>query len=197
MAYCGLMTSFDVPIGERLARAPVVDLLPPRRRAPSCRAARAGAPQPHHVLEHMRAVADDRDVDLDVLVDRRRIDIDVDLLRARREGVEPAGDAVVEARADADHHVAIVHRHVGFVGAVHAEHAEPLRIGRRIGAEPHQRRGDREAGELDQFAQQLACRLAGIDRRRRRCRTAAAWRAPSARSPALMLFEVALDACGL
>ena len=65
-----------------------------------------------------------------------------------RERVEPAGDAVVEARADADHHVAIVHRHVGFVGAVHAEHAEPLRIGRRKGAEPHQRRGDRKAGQL-------------------------------------------------
>ena len=73
-----------------------------------------------------------------------------------REGVEPAGDAVVEAGADAHHHVAIVHGHVGFVGAVHAEHAEPVRAGRRIGAEAHQRRGDRQAGELDQFAQQLA-----------------------------------------
>jgi hypothetical protein len=79
----------------------------------------------------------------------------VDLLRAGRERVEPAGDAVVEARADADHHVAIVHRHVGLVGAVHAEHAEPVLVGRRIGAEPHQGRGDREAGQLDQLAQQL------------------------------------------
>ena len=87
----------------------------------------------------------------------------MDLLRAGREGVEPAGDAVVEARADADHHVAIVHRHVGFQRAVHAEHAHPLRIGGRKGAEPHQRRGDREAGELDQLAQQVARRLAGID----------------------------------
>ena len=31
----------------------------------------------------------------------------------------------------ADHQVAIVHRPVGFPGAVHAEHAEPLRIGGR------------------------------------------------------------------
>ena len=31
------------------------------------------------------------------------------------------------------------------------------------GAEPHQRRGDREAGELDQLAQQLAGARAGID----------------------------------
>ena len=59
------------------------------------------------------------------------------LRRPRREGIEPAGDAVVEARADADHHVAIMHDVVGLVGAVHAEHAEPLLVGRRVGAEPH------------------------------------------------------------
>ena len=53
--------------------------------------------------------------------------------------------------------------HVGLVGAVHAEHAEPLRIGRRIGAEPHQRRGDRKAGEPRELAQQVACLRAGID----------------------------------
>ena len=111
----------------------------------------------------MRAVADDRDVDLDVLVDRRRIDIDVDLGRAGREGVEPAGDAIVEARADADHHVAIVHRPVRLPGAVHAEHAEPLRVGGGKCAKPHQGRGDREPGELDQFAQQVAGAAAGID----------------------------------
>ena len=111
----------------------------------------------------MRAIADDRHVDMDVLVDRGRIDIDVDFLRAGREGVDAPGDAVVEARADADHHVAIVHRHVGFQRAVHAEHAHPLRIGGGKGAQPHQRRGDREAGELDQLAQQVARGLAGID----------------------------------
>ena len=133
------------------------------RRAPSCRARSSARATAQHVLEHVRAVADDRHVDLDVLVDRGRIDVDVDLLRARREGVEPPGDAVVEARADADHHVAIVHRPVGLPGAVHAEHAEPLRIGGREGAEPHQRRGDRKAGELDELAQQLARRAAGID----------------------------------
>ncbi len=83
------------------------------------------------------------------------IDIDVDLLRARREGVEPAGDAVVEARADVDHHVAIMHRHVGFVGAVHAEHAEPVLARRRIGAKAHQRRGDRDVGHRHELAQQL------------------------------------------
>ena len=87
----------------------------------------------------------------------------MDLLRAGREGVEPAGDAIVEARADADHHVAIVHRQVGLVGAVHAEHPEPLRIGGGIGAESHKRRGDGKAGELHQLAQEVARLGAGID----------------------------------
>ena len=45
---------------------------------------------------------------------------------------------------------------VGLVGAVHAEHAEPLLVGGRIGAEPHQRRGDGKAGEPHELAQELA-----------------------------------------
>jgi hypothetical protein len=28
--------------------------------------------------------------------------------------------------ADADHDIAIMHRHVGFIGAVHAQHAQPV-----------------------------------------------------------------------
>ena len=44
----------------------------------------------------------------------------------RREGVEPAGDAIIEARADGiDHQVAIMHRVIGLECAMHAEHAEP------------------------------------------------------------------------
>ena len=87
----------------------------------------------------------------------------MDLLRARREGIDPAGDAVVEARADADHHVAIVHGVVGLVGAMHAEHAEPLLVGGRVGAEPHQRRGDGKAGHAHELAQALAGERPGID----------------------------------
>ena len=87
----------------------------------------------------------------------------MDLLRARREGIDAAGDAVVEARADADHHVAIVHGVVGLVGAMHAEHAEPLLVGRRVSAEPHQRRGDGKAGHAHELAQALAGDRPGID----------------------------------
>ena len=79
----------------------------------------------------------------------------MDLLRARREGVDAAGDAVVEARAQADHQVAVMHGVIGFAGAVHAQHAQPLRRRRGKGAQPHQGRGDGKAGQRRQFAQAL------------------------------------------
>ena len=47
-----------------------------------------------------------------------------------RELAELAGDAVVEAGADADDQVGLVHRVVGGAGAVHAEHPEPLVVRR-------------------------------------------------------------------
>ncbi len=49
------------------------------------------------------------------------------------------------------------------IGAVHAEHAEPLRIVGGEGAEPHQRRGDRCAGERHELAQGGARVGAGVD----------------------------------
>ncbi len=141
----------------------MLDRLPPLAERRRVGPMRARAPQPHHVLEHMRAIADDAEIDLDVLVDRGRIDVDVNLLAVRRESVETSGDAVVEARADADHQIAIVHRVVGFERAVHAEHAEPLLVGGGIGAQTHQRRSDGKAGQLHQFAQQRRGVRAGVD----------------------------------
>ena len=47
-----------------------------------------------------------------------------DLALDRREVLRVADHAVVEARADGQQHVAVLHRHVGLEGAVHAEHAE-------------------------------------------------------------------------
>ena len=80
-----------------------------------------------------------------------------------REGVQPAGHAVVEAGADVQHDVAAMHRQVRLEGPVHPEHAEELRIRRRIGAEPHQRVGAGHAGHADELAQQPRGLRAGID----------------------------------
>src|SRR3954454_117881 len=99
-------------IGERIARTPFVDLLPPAGERLFVRLARLRTPDADHVFQHMRAIADDREIDLDILVDRGRIDVDVNLARSRRERVEPPGNAVIEARADAEHYVTVVHRPV-------------------------------------------------------------------------------------
>ncbi len=116
-----------------------------------------------HVLQRMADIGDDRQVDANILVHRRPVDIDMDLAAVRAERIEPARHAIVEARAEAEDQVRLVHRPIGFIGAVHAEHAEPL-VGRGgEGAQAHQGRGDRRAGDPRQFAQQLARRRAGID----------------------------------
>src|SRR5919206_233322 len=88
-------------------------------------------------------VAHDRDVGGDVLGDLGRVDVDVDELRARGELAELAGDAVVEAGADRADEVRLVHRVVRRARAVHAEHAEPLRVRGREAAEAVQRAGHR------------------------------------------------------
>ena len=73
----------------------------------------------------------------------------------RAELADVAGHAVVEARTDGDQHVAIVHGHVGLVGAVHAEHADEQRIVGRKGAEPHERVRARIAEQAHQFGERL------------------------------------------
>ena len=56
-----------------------------------------------------------------------------------------------------------MHRHVGFVGSVHAQHAKMLLVRRRIGTKPHQGQRDRNAGGAGEFRQKLARLFAGID----------------------------------
>ena len=87
----------------------------------------------------------------------------MDLLGVWRKGVDPAGNAVVEAGADADHQVAVMHGMVGLIGTVHAQHAEPVRVRGREGAEAHQRGGNGNAGHGLQFAQQFRGAGSGID----------------------------------
>ncbi len=50
---------------------------------------------------------------------------------------EVAGDAIVEAGAEGQQHVALVHRHVGLVRAMHPEHADEQWIVGRVCAETH------------------------------------------------------------
>ena len=149
--------------GQALLGAPVVDLGPPlvQRRLVGGQAVRR--PQADQRVQHRAGVADDGDVDGHVLVDRRPVDVDVDLLRPRREGIQPPGDPVVEPGADRQHDVAVVHGVVGLPGAVHAQHAQKLFVGRGIGAQAHQRVGHRKAGHVSKRDQLLARLWPGVD----------------------------------
>ena len=144
-------------VAQREVALPVRDLRGP---LPPAFGHRGGHPVlqllPHRLdqaAQHALAVADDRDVDLDVLGDRRGIDVDVDDLRVRREGVHPPGHPVVEARGHRHQAVGVVHRHVGVVGAVHAEHVERERIGHRKRAQAHEGLGERDLGQVRQLPQ--------------------------------------------
>src|SRR5204863_2564357 len=86
---------------------------------------------------------------------RRWIDVDMNDLAVGAEEVRRIADhPIVETRTDGDEHVAVLHRHVRFVGAMHAGKAGELRIAPRKAAEPHEGGGagkteePHEPGEL-------------------------------------------------
>src|ERR1019366_9130904 len=71
------------------------------------------------------------------------------------EGVELAGDAVVETGAEGDEKVAFGHAHVGGVTAVHARHADEVGMAGGQAAESHEGADGGEIDELDQFREFL------------------------------------------
>ena len=172
---CGLMTSLLSCRSCRQSRLRhSLIWLHQAASASASGAAAALADLRDQLLQHVLDVADDRDVDLDALGDARRIDVDMDdLALDRREVLRVADHAVVEARADGQQHVAVLHRHVGLVGAVHAQHAEELRVAGRDGAQAHQRVGARDspAGRPVRAVRPTHC----PGSRRRRCRCTGAW----------------------
>ena len=85
------------------------------------------------LLQHALHIADDRDIGNAVLADFGGIDIHVNDAGVAGEGLELAGDAIVEAGAEGDEEVAFGHPHVGGVAAVHAGHADEVRDGWRTG----------------------------------------------------------------
>ena len=108
----------------------------------------AAFPDLDHLADGGADIGDDGQVDADGLVDRAAVDIDMDLDAVGRKGIEAARDPVIEARAEAQHDVALVHRHIGFVRAVHAQHTEPCLARSRVGAKAHQRRRYRRSAQV-------------------------------------------------
>src|SRR5208283_1884682 len=107
-----------------------------------------------HVCQYRLDIADDRNIDLDVLRNRRRVDIDVNnRLGLRREFRNLAGDAIVEARSDCDQAIGVAYRRVGGIRTVHPEHPEPERIRGGVRSQAHQRLGDWNTKYFNQFTQ--------------------------------------------
>ncbi|MNV81734.1 hypothetical protein D3C71_1754160 [compost metagenome] len=84
-------------------------------------------------------VALQRDVCLTQFAHFRRVDIHVDHFCMRRKRIQFPGHAIVETRADSDQQIALLHRQVGALGTVHAQHTEVIRVSSIRRAQPFQR----------------------------------------------------------
>ena len=121
----------------------------------------AGLHARQQVGDDRREVADQADVDLDVLVDLGAVDLDVDLLGVERVGLDVAGHPVVEAHAERDQQVGFLDGGVHPGLAVHAHHAEVERMRGRDAADAEQRHRDRDVGVLGEPAHHVGG--AGVD----------------------------------
>src|SRR3972149_2062596 len=109
--------------GARLAPPPPrAQLGPPLVPAGGLREA------PQECREEVARVGHDAEVGVHVLADLGAIDVDVDDSGVRREGARLAGDAVVEAAADAHEQVAVLDRLVDVHPAVHPGVAQRQRV---------------------------------------------------------------------
>ena len=108
-------------------------------------------------LHHAFDVADDRDIGDAVFADFGRVDIDMDDAGVAGKGGELASDAVVKPDAESDKKVAVGDAHVGGVTAVHARHADEVRMAGGQAAETHQSADGGRVGEFDEFREFGGC----------------------------------------
>src|SRR5208283_5912988 len=85
--------------------------------------------KPYHLPERVFAVANDGNIDIDILADARRVNVDVDDLGFRSKCADLTGYPVVKTHPNCKDKVRMRYRHIGLVGAVHPEHPQPVRVG--------------------------------------------------------------------
>ncbi len=141
-------------VPERVALLQQVQALPPRRQIGELCAGLQSRYGCDEIADHLGGVADDRHIGGTDLADLGGIDIGVDHLRIGCEQRGLACHAVVKARTDRDEQVALLQREHRRHRAVHAGHAEVLRVRVWKDAARHQG-GDYgssdELGELQQL----------------------------------------------
>ena len=149
---------FDVlvaAVAEGHFRFPLTELVAPGADLPLGRRQPLFVAETMEGLERRGAVADDGQIGPDDSVDRDGIDIDVDDPGMGGKGRDLGGSAIIEPDADRHQKIALADGHVGRVGAMHAQHAGPERIARGEGAQPHQRRDDRDPELFHEGAENL------------------------------------------
>src|SRR5260370_21853359 len=97
----------------------------------------------HELLKYRGRIADERGVNLYVLVDFGAVDLNVDFAGAFGVSTQIAGDAIVKTHADGNEEVGFLNRVVNPGFAVHAHHAEVEGIIGRESAASEELHGDR------------------------------------------------------
>jgi hypothetical protein len=103
-------------------------------------------------LEHFAKIADQGHVHVNVLVDLRAIDLDVDFLGFEGVGGEFAGYAIIEAHAQGDEQVRFLNGLVDPGFAVHPHHAQTSAMRGGEGSQPQKRERHRDVGLFGQGA---------------------------------------------
>ena len=142
-------------VGQAVAGAPLVDLLPPVRQRLLVVVKAALADHFQHLFQHGFHRADDGHMGLYRLGDGGGVDVDVDYGGVGAELADIVGHAIIEAGTHGEDEIRVVHALVRFEGAVHAEHADELRMGAGEGAQPHERGGHRQVQQLRQLGHQV------------------------------------------
>ena len=138
---------------ERPAVAPREDILDPLLVIGlGIRLGKAGV---ERLEDHLR-VADDGHVGVDDLADLGGVDVDVDDFGVRGELGNLSGDAVGEPGADGDEKVALGHRHVRVLGAVHTNGTEIQGVRAAHRALAHERGYHRDLHALGDGGELLA-----------------------------------------
>ena len=75
------------------------------------------------LTQRLLAVTQDSHVDSHILVDFRRVDVQVDDFCLTGIGLQVARHPVIKAHADGDEHITLVGLHIRSEVAVHAQHA--------------------------------------------------------------------------
>ena len=109
----------------------------------------------HQRFQHRAQIADESNVDADVLSDLGLVDIDVHLRRVRRVRLQVAGDAIVEPHAESEQQIRFLDGGVYPRLAVHAHHAEVQRMRRGDAADAEQRHGNRDPRPFGELANGL------------------------------------------